>query len=215
MQPFHLSTSLNKFGQGIINFRCPACHQRGSFEKAQGDMLDLRDSETGLFFGSRVCPNLNCRAHVFLVRNSQGGIEAAYPPEGIDFDDNDIPEGIATTFEEALLCHRVGADTAAAIMVRRTLEELCSDQGATGDNLKDRIKALAGVVTLPPALLDGADVLRLLGNDAAHLERKVFKEVGPDQLNAAIIFTKELLKAVYQYQSLLGQLESLKGDTDA
>jgi uncharacterized protein DUF4145 len=95
-------------------------------------------------------------------------------------------------------------------MVRKTLEELCENRGAQGKNLKDRITDLGGKVVLPKELLDGLDDLRLLGNDAAHIESKVFQQVGKDEVELSIEFTKEVLKAIYQYDDLLARLRALK-----
>ena len=95
-------------------------------------------------------------------------------------------------------------------MVRRTLEEVCSDRGASGNDLKNRLKALRSVIVLPTELLDAADELRILGNDAAHLEAKVYDEVGKEEVEAAIDLCKEILKAVYQLSSLVQRLRSLK-----
>ena len=52
--------------------------------------------------------------------------------------------------------------------------------------------------------------LRLLGNDAAHIEANTFEQIGKEELEISIDFTKEILKAVYQYESLLERLRSLK-----
>ncbi|MGB2927529.1 MAG: DUF4145 domain-containing protein [Desulfobacterales bacterium] len=95
-------------------------------------------------------------------------------------------------------------------MVRKTLEELCRDRNAIGDNLKKRIKALGATVVLPQELLDGIDDLRLLGNDAAHIESQTFNQIGSEEVEVGIEFTKEVLKAVYQYGKLLERLRNLK-----
>lgn len=95
-------------------------------------------------------------------------------------------------------------------MIRKTLDLLCVDRGATGNNLKEKIAALGGKVLIPKELLDGMDDLRLLGNDAAHIESQVFDDVGENEVEIGIEFTKEILKAVYQYSSLLAKLKSLK-----
>ncbi len=95
-------------------------------------------------------------------------------------------------------------------MVRKTLEEVCRDRGATGDNLKKRIRSLGDKVLVPNELLEGADELRLLGNDAAHVESQEFNQVGKDEVEVGIEFAKELLKAVYQYSTLLQKLRALK-----
>ena len=66
------------------------------------------------------------------------------------------------------------------------------------------------------ALRHGADyrVLtdhRVLGNDAVHVNAKVYKNIGREEVEVALTFTKEILKAVYQYKGLLGKLQKLKG----
>jgi hypothetical protein len=95
-------------------------------------------------------------------------------------------------------------------MVRKTLEELCKDRSAAGGNLKERIKALGTKVVLPVELIEGLDDLRLLGNDAAHIESKEYESVGQEEVEVGIEFTKEVLKAVYQYSALLAKLRALR-----
>ena len=114
------------------------------------------------------------------------------------------------SLEEAITCHANQCYTAAAIMVRKTLEELCTVQNSSGGNLKQRITALGANVILPPELLEGLDDLRLLGNDAAHIESQAYNKVGAEELEVAIEVTKEVLKAIYQYSALLSRLKALK-----
>ena len=97
-------------------------------------------------------------------------------------------------------------------MVRKTLEELCHDRRVTGQNLKEKIQALGTTVVLPQPMLDGLDDLRLLGNDAAHIESRVFNDVGQDEVEVAIDVTKEILKAVYQYGAIMDRLKQLKAN---
>lgn len=54
------------------------------------------------------------------------------------------------------------------------------------------------------------DSLRLLGNDAAHVAAKNYNGVGRDEVEAAVDLTKEILKAIYQYNDLLAKLNALK-----
>ena len=95
-------------------------------------------------------------------------------------------------------------------MLRKTLEEICRERDAAGTNLKDRIKTLASRVILNQQLLDGLDDLRLLGNDAAHIESHTFDQVGKMEVEVGIDITKEVLKAVYQYTGLLARINRLK-----
>jgi hypothetical protein len=149
-------------------------------------------------------------AHVFVAFDAQGQVVISYPPERIDFDSSSIPAQIVKSLEEAITCHADAAFAAAAIMVRRTLEDLCAEKKAQGKNLKERIAALGANVLLPSGLLAGLDNLRLLGNDAAHVESRVYDQVGKAEVELAIDVAKEVLKAVYQLDSLVARLEKLK-----
>ena len=76
--------------------------------------------------------------------------------------------------------------------------------------MKGKIKALGSQVVLPPDLLSGLDDLRLLGNDAAHIESQAYVRVSQEEIEVALEFTKEVLKAIYQYSALLARLRGLK-----
>lgn len=168
----------------------------------------------GHHLGQRRCPNPHCHSHIFCVINGNSG-EALkiYPPLRIDFDSSHIPDEIVETLTEAITCHAEGCYKAAAIMVRRTLEELCEQNEAEGKDLKKRIESLKNKLTVPKALIDGLDNLRLLGNDAAHIEAKIFAQIGEEEVRLAIDVTKELLKAIYQYESLIERMNQMKQET--
>jgi Domain of unknown function (DUF4145) len=160
--------------------------------------------------GEHRCPNPACRTLVFIVWGEGKGILACYPGERIDFDATNLPQRVLATLEEAITCHANRCYTAAGIMVRKTLEELCHDQGATGNTLKLRIDALKTKAILPQELFDGLDDLRLLGNDAAHIDAQVYQQIGQEEVEVAVDVTKEILKAVFQYGALLDKLRGLK-----
>ena len=194
-----------------IRLRCPSCHHLGVFRSFGIPAVQIQKDKIRYILTQRACPNADCNAHVFIVFQSGAGKPTvSYPPERIDFDAASIPEMIAKTLEEAITCHAQDCFVAAGIMVRRTLEELCADKGATGKNLQDRIKQLSASVILPQGLLGGLDNLRLLGNDAAHVQSKDFSQVGKDEVEVAIDVTKEVLKAIYQLDDLVAGLEQLK-----
>ncbi|MGH3022316.1 MAG: DUF4145 domain-containing protein [Gaiellaceae bacterium] len=147
---------------------------------------------------------------MFIVYDTARKIVASYPPELIDFDATNVPAKVVEAMEEAIKCHANECFMASAVMVRKTLEELCADRGATGNNLKERITALGSRVVLPKELLEGLDDLRLLGNDAAHIESKEYDKVGKEEVEIGIEFATEVLKATYQYSDLLARLRGLK-----
>ncbi len=195
-----------------ITLRCPSCRQNGTFDSVVSNIIQVSPGNPveRKYLGQRKCPNSECHAHIFVIWNSKGEVLISYPPERIDFDSKDIPVDIVDSLEEALTCHANNAYTASAIMIRRTLEEICNDRNANGKNLKQRITSLSKNVILPPALLNGLDNLRLLGNDAAHIKAKTFTKVGPKEIELAIEVTKEVLKSVYQMDSIVKRLEQLK-----
>jgi hypothetical protein len=188
--------------------RCPGCGQIAMFVPFS-DVADVYSIGTGMTFGQRRCPDLICATHVFVVLG--GGLTAkSYPRKLIEFNQDGIPAPIIETFGGALACHADGIYVAAAIMIRRTLEELCADRGATGADLSKRIANLSSKVILPVELFDGLTHLRFLGNDAAHIEAKTYTEVGQAEVEVAIEITKEILKAVYQLDGLVSKLKALQ-----
>ncbi|MBS1793394.1 MAG: DUF4145 domain-containing protein [Acidobacteria bacterium] len=215
---FLTSKSGNAYGthQTIVRLHCPACHHKGTFEQVHSDVKDfcvgIKDSSLEHYtFGQRRCPDPNCAALIFFVGEpGTNKILLTYPSERITFDTTDIPEQIKNCLEEAITCHANNCYVAAAIMVRKTLEELCSYQNATGNNLKERIKSLGTKIVLPQELIEGLDELRLLGNDAAHIESQAFHKVEHEEVETAIEFTKEVLKATFQFSTLLNRLRALK-----
>jgi hypothetical protein len=200
------------------NMRCPHCMHMGAFTTALQFDLQIQHTELrgGAPFGIgvstvgiRVCPNADCMGIVLVAIDSTGKA-TVLPREVLDFDPNGIPASIASSLEEAVKCHSAQCYKASALMVRRVLEELCEDRGAVGTNLKERIIALSKVIVIPKELTDAADHLRLLGNDAAHIEGKTYESIGEPEVRIAIDLTKELLKAAYQYKGLLSQLMALQ-----
>ncbi len=192
-----------------ISLRCPGCRQQATLEQYNNVNDVLSGGQPQVLLGQRRCPNPECHAHIFFA-STNGKVRVSYPSEKIDFDSTNIPTAIVQALEEAITCHATQCFIAAAIMVRKTLEELCRERGATGKNLKDRIKALGSKAILPQELLDGLDDLRLLGNDAAHIESQEFDNVGKEEVEIGIELAKEVLKSVFQYADLLNRLRSLK-----
>jgi hypothetical protein len=206
----------------VPNLRCPHCMHMGSFTKVIPQDLNIQHlgrAQSGAaielarsLVGIRACPNRECLGLVLVVMDSNGGV-VALPSEVLDFDAADVPPAIAASLEEAIKCHSAQCYKAAALMVRRVLEELCEERGATGNNLKDRITDLSKKIVLPQDLLQAADHLRLLGNDAAHIEAKTYQAIGEPEVRLSIDLTKELLKGAYQYKGLLARLTALQKAT--
>lgn len=203
------------------SIQCPHCGNLGSFDvinrdgwKCIGYSKALSgangNSLVGNFSASiRCCPNIECRGIVFSIEDSKKIIQT-FPYKQIDFDRSQIPNNLFATLNEAISCHSVGAYRASAIMVRRLLEEICADNNAQGKNLHERLEKLKSKIVLPAELFDAMDTLKLLGNDAAHVEAKNYDSMGKDESSDAIEIAKEILKALYQLKSLVARLQARK-----
>ncbi|WP_081717674.1 DUF4145 domain-containing protein [Hyphomicrobium nitrativorans] len=196
-----------------ISIRCPHCNENGAFNNVlhrvltyqKGRELALTEHSVGVY----QCPNSSCRGVVLIVKNLMGLLKVL-PPTRLDFDRTSIPANLLTTLSEAVACHSVEAYKATALMVRRLLEEICEREGATGPNLHQRLHDLRSKVPLSEALLDGAMELKILGNDAAHIEAKEYAAIGKEEAEIAVEVAKEILKALYQHKTLIARMQKLK-----
>ena len=155
----------------------------------------------------RSCPSPTCRGLVFVI-DSGSNAAVIMPPELLDFDGNHLPSACLATLKEAVACHGAGAYRAAAMMVRRLLEEICQENNAKGADLHKRLEALKTIIVLPQALFDAMGELKALGNDAAHIEAKAYDNIGSEEAADSIELAKEILKALYQLKGLVSRLQS-------
>ncbi|WP_246127321.1 DUF4145 domain-containing protein [Embleya hyalina] len=80
----------------------------------------------------------------------------------------DVPEKIRGLFVESSRAEDVGAYRLAGAGYRATVEEICKDQGAQGNNLFAKIKDLGTRGVIAQDLADAFDEARYLGNDSLH-----------------------------------------------
>lgn len=195
-----------------VAVRCPHCGHYGTFlTVGLMDVYTVSESTNITnYLGIRKCPNEKCEGHLFFISDNRLNIILTSPTEIIPFDKENIPQKILNAFEEAIKCHSNSCFIASAIMIRKTLEEICIDKAATGANLFKKLQDLGGKILIPQELLEGMNELRLLGNDAAHIEAQTFSEIGKEEIEVSLEFAKEILKSVYQYDNLLQRLKNLK-----
>ncbi len=101
--------------------------------------------------------------------------ETAYefPKANVHFDG--VPENIKTAFDSAVKTK--GIDRAICILsLRRTLEMICKEKGASGKDLKDKIADLIEKKLLPEMMANACRIVRQSGNDAAHADDIIFSE---------------------------------------
>jgi hypothetical protein len=208
--------------RSAVSIRCPHCRELGSFDVVKTKAVryhKLGKSERGgrnaieYFASIRICPSVKCRGLVFVLEDMSGEVVEIEPPQLLDFNPDKLPPMCEKTLREAVACHAAGAYRAAAMMVRRLLEEICEDNSAVGQNLHQRLKSLRRLVVLPEPFFDAMDALKALGNDAAHVEAKAYDEIGPGEAEDSIELAKEVVKAIYQLKGLIERLQARKGAT--
>lgn len=79
-----------------------------------------------------------------------------------------IPEALRLEHLEARKCYRNGAFTATVVMVRRTLEGVCVEHGIRDTPLVKALKRMQDTGLIEGRLVEWAQALRVLGNEAAH-----------------------------------------------
>lgn len=149
-------------------------YQHGHF----GDMLsDASISyKRWIFFQCPVCKNPTIISeYTSADGRSVNSHETVYefPITTVHFDG--VPENIKTAFDSAIKTK--GIDRAICILsLRRTLEMICKEKGASGQDLKDKISDLIDKKRLPEMMADACWIIRQSGNDAAHADDIVFTE---------------------------------------
>ncbi len=187
---------------------CPSCGKTVTFVELN-NTPDFHGGPTSC--GVRRCPDDACGQVVFVEVDPQTNkVVEMWPRPTSTFPGLKMPEGVRSALQEAHTCADQRCFVAAAVMLRRTLEMLCADKKATGDDLFARIEALKANAILPAPLFDGMHNLRMLGNDAAHVEAKAYEDIGAAEVETALPLTAEILKAVYGLDEVVAKLARLK-----
>lgn len=216
---FHKYGKLSVEDDGFIkiDYVCPECGNHVIFQPYK-DCLDLNYSDGSCdkyFFGQRICPDPECRAHIFFIKevNSGGPSYTKIYPFKVrlnNLDMNKLPQNINSSLDETLRCFNASCYRASAIMIRRTLEEICELQETIGKNLHEKIKDLRSKITISDQLYEAFMELKFLGNDAAHIESKYFEQIGKIEVETALLLLTEILRALYEHQNILDKFKALK-----
>ncbi len=206
-------------GTRKIQGHCPHCSAVTSFDSwpKYNDIVvshifksnNGSEETSSARIGLRHCPNAKCLGIVIYSHSDAEGTKI-FPSHTIYIDEAGLPSKIFSCLKEAVLCHDAGAYRASSLLVRRSLEEFCDLKGAVGRTLHDRIKDIGTKSVLPSDLIQAAQELRILGNDAAHLISKEYDDLESAHSEAAIMLAREIFKASYQYNNLILKLSSLK-----
>jgi hypothetical protein len=101
----------------------------------------------------------------------------------------EVPRGLHEEWSEAQVCFRNKAYKACAVMVRRTLEGTCKENGITERTLANSLTKMLAEGVIDQTLFDWATELRVVGNKGAHYSASpMTREDAEDALSFAEAF---------------------------
>lgn len=174
----------------IVSIYCPHCHRHTSVTLAATSVLTgLLETKNVACMWERARGDLwwigvcNYCKNPVLVHNEG---DVVYPHPLPPQSDPAIPADIRSDLDEAKLCFAVGASRACCVMARRAMQSSCIDKGTSKHRLVEQLAELADKGIITRDLKDWADVVRWVGNDAAHPDSEaVAKEDAKDILDLA------------------------------
>lgn len=211
------SINIIKKGFVDVNGVCPGCGTKVKFLPIDDcyDVIYQKPNNWQVIFGQRICPDSNCRAHIFfdLETNIYNNSYINIYPTTVNLNNitiEKLPVEIQNSFKEALICYENGCYIASAILIRKTLESICNLNRSSGKNLHERIQNLKNKITISEPLYDAMFELKYLGNDAAHIESQHFEKINKEELEIGLTILIEILRALYEHKDLLESFKKLK-----
>lgn len=116
-----------------------------------------------------------------------------------------VPEGLRREWEEARTCFDAKAYAACVVMVRRTLEGTCAEQGVKARTLEKSLEKMATDGLIDQTLAEWADVLRRVGNKGAHYTGEAVER---EDAEDALSFAEALLEHIYVLRRRFEQFRS-------
>jgi hypothetical protein len=136
--------------------------------------------------------------------------ELLWPSSGREMSSK-VPESLRLENKEARTCFRNGAYTATVVMVRRTLEGVCAENGVKKQPLIKALQQMAADGLIEGRLLEWAQELRVLGNEGAHFTgNRVLREDAQD----ALALAEALLDYLYVFSAQFAEFKTRRGQRD-
>jgi hypothetical protein len=185
---------------------CPHCEHASNAVVRGRAYWDSEDGSRGPPAEWTLVQCDRCYEPALQVRENFGGGFAyddpttVYPvPQRLS---SSVPAGLRREWEEAQTCFRTKAYSACVVMVRRTLEGTCADQGVKGKTLAQNLKKLAADGRIDETLAQWADALRIIGNKGAHYTGE---PVAREDAEDALAFAEALLDHIYVLRQRFAQ----------
>lgn len=146
----------------------------------------------------------NCDSAVLVLNHG----ERLYPYPFPSPTDSRIPEPMYHDLSEAKLCFSIKAYRACAVMARRAMQNACLNKGAKKRDLVDQINELKDNGTITNDLKEWANVVRWIGNDAAHPNKGV---VSKEDAEDILSLSEQFLQVLYVAPAIAQSRKTLRG----
>lgn len=190
-------------------FDCGHCDARPAGERGwEAAVVDVASA----FEFARVllCPN--CNMPTIVVRWKGGVVRQQWPQAPTGRDVEHLPEDVARAYQQARDCIGVGANDAAALMLRNLIAHVAVECDApVGKRYAEYVTWLRDNHYMPPGGDRWVDTLRKLGNETAH----ELIEVSDDQARLALAFAEQLIRHVYEATGMLNEVASAEDVADS
>jgi hypothetical protein len=139
-----------------------------------------------------------------------------YPAPGMGILDKQVNKGVAPAYDEGMRCLSIGANRAAAVMLRSALSLFVKAKGnekAKGKrHLNNALKHIKADGSLHSSLADWADHLNQLGNEGAHPED--YDDVTAKEAAELGDFVRHLIRHEYEMPAQLLRSRGLLNDSE-
>lgn len=151
--------------------------------------------------------NGNGAAEADRILRDSGHSITWYPVSVLTKEFSDVPQHVARCATEAYTALGVGANIAAILMARTTIEATAKSQEITKGRLIAKIDEMAKQSLIRPALKTAAHAIRSIGNDMAHgdVEEPPTQQEAEDVLLLMSMILTEVFEAAALTQSLLAR----------
>ncbi|MDX6760509.1 DUF4145 domain-containing protein [Streptomyces sp. F8] len=208
-----MTDDTGRVGTNIVT-TCGSC-EKPVPAKVAGTLVD-HGGEAGLPTLFQLASCLKCGDPLLAIEEDYGNGWDEEPvtvwPQAHQIISPLIPESLRRQHSETHKCFSIRAYTATVVMVRRTLEGICIDQGAQGKTLMQMLEHLAKSGKIEGRFHEWSQALRALGNEGAHFStRAITAEDAAD----AVGFTEALMDYIYVYSKQFEQFKQRRQNRDS
>jgi hypothetical protein len=197
-------------GAAVLAFHCPECEVPRVFRIAHRHTRWAEHMDYPEEYTYAICPS--CGGAVVLVRDNfgDGFEESSYQREypslkrRIGFT---VPSVVRHSYDEAVQCEQAKAWTAAAVMVGRALEAICTEFDPSSRSIHDGLQKMLAAGAISQELHDWGDGLRVVRNQGAHATGD---RVSATDATYALDFLQALIEIVFDLRARFAEWQDVR-----